>query len=747
MSSKSKPPVCEGTFGNDYGSLPTSLESAAGQGVTIEFPLATLANDSHQLAPKVVNFQSSQDHGAGVLARSQCPPWQSEVNHALLPDKRKSKITVAELKPPLAARNGHTLKVILPCRVSDPGPGKQDIMSLADQEAMHRRWLSEHTSLPLSITVLAGSGSGECLERREYRQLIELVESNEFDLVLTEDLGRILRRIQAHLLCELCVDHRVRLIACNDHIDTLESGWEDRSIISASHHERSNRDTSDRIKRTHRNRFEQGRCLSLPIYGYRKAPGGKTDDDLKKVPEAEAIYKEWFERLDNGNSYSEIADWLNSINVPTGQYTRQAKWDCHIVTRTTHNLILKGWRFRDKRKTKRNNETGRYISEKAEAKDLLLRHVPHLAFFDEAYYDRVIAKVDARNAKFRRNGNGGPDPCRDRPKKRTRFPGQTVYCGICGRLYVFGGHGQTDHLMCEGARAYKCWNCITFDGTFAAEKIAEAALSELRQLEDFDPVFLNKFNEEYRLLDASRNARLQEIDREQNAVQRKIENLMKFICGGDCSERVRAELRQLEDYEKSLLRQKDEIERMPSHAIVIPSAAEIMEVTENAFQDLGLDSFEFAKRMRQMTGKIYVYPFRLCEGAPFVLRAKLKLHLAALLPDKRLREALEKPLRRVLKLDLFTMPQRVALREQVVDGRQELTPSGRVRTEREVAKSLGITKTAAQQAAALDRLMTEQGLTDPYVLLSEPPMDYPKLRRHLHPRYRFEPLPGHVPDW
>ncbi len=409
---------------------------------------------------------------------------------------------VAELKPPLTARNGHTLKVILPCRVSDPGPGKQDIMSLADQEAMHRRWLSDHTSVPLAITVLAGSGSGECLERREYHQLNELVASNEFDLVLTEDLGRILRRIQAHMLCELCVDHHVRLIACNDHIDTLESGWEDRSIISAWHHERSNRDTSERIKRSHRNRFEQGRCLALPIYGYRKKPGGKTEDDLEKLPEAEPIYEEWFHRLDDGNSYSEVADWLNAIGVNPGPYVRNDKWDCPMVSRVSHNVLLKGYRFRNKRKTKRINETGRYKSEKADPKDLLLRRVPHLAFFEETYYDRVIAKVDARNAKFRRNANGAPDPCRDRPKKKTRFPGQTVYCGICGRLYVFGGHGQRDHLMCEGAREYQCWNGISFDGRVAAQRISEAALAELRQLANFDSVFLSALNEESRMVAA-----------------------------------------------------------------------------------------------------------------------------------------------------------------------------------------------------------------------------------------------------
>jgi hypothetical protein len=54
----------------------------------------------------------------------------------------------------------------------------------------------------------------------------------------------------------------------------------------------------------------------------------------------------------------------------------------------------------------------------------------------------------------------------------------------------------------------------------------------------------------------------------------------------------------------------------------------------------------------------------------------------------------------------------------------------------------GITKTAAQYAAGLDRLMGRLGLIDPYVRMAEPPTDYPKMRRHLHPRYRFDPLPG-----
>jgi hypothetical protein len=138
---------------------------------------------------------------------------------------------------PLVPRHGHTLKVILPCRVSDPGPGKQDERSNDDQEAMLRARLKDYLDGEVSITVVAGAGSGKWLEREEYLQLIEIVETEEYDLVFTEGLGRIVRRLHAHLFCELCVDHGTRLIALNEHVDTAEEGRQDRSIFSAWHRE------------------------------------------------------------------------------------------------------------------------------------------------------------------------------------------------------------------------------------------------------------------------------------------------------------------------------------------------------------------------------------------------------------------------------------------------------------------------------------------------------------------------------
>lgn len=99
------------------------------------------------------------------------------------------------------------------------------------------------------------------------------------------------------------------------------------------------------------------------------------------------------------------------------------------------------------------------------------------------------------------------------------------------------------------------------------------------------------------------------------------------------------------------------------------------------------------------------------------------------------------PLERVVTVDLFDPPQRVQYREEVMVRR------ARGKTERQSAAELGITQPAVQHAASLDQMMKQLGLTDPYVRLLEPPSDLPRYRRHLHPRYHFEPLPGTSLDW
>ena len=339
----------------------------------------------------------------------------------------------------------------------------------------------------------------------------------------------------------------------------------------------------------------------------------------------------------------------------------------------------------------------------------------------------MVAKVDERNAKYCRKGEGGVDIRRNTPKKRTRFPGQCIYCGVCGRMFVFGGHGQKDHLMCNGAREHACWNGVAVDGPRAAEKIAAAFLREVEGLADFDATFLALVTEESRKLDSTRKTQLEELTRTREKRTRKIQNLIKFIREGGSSPSIHTELCTLEDEQKRLEREIKEWEDKPTNSLTLPSLDELRQLARDAIWGLAIESYDFAKVMRELVGKITVRPYQPIDGGKIVLRATFTLLLAKLIPDPRAREVLGPLLEKTLTIDLFDPPQRVAYRERVVALRKEST-------EREVSQALGITVAAGQRTAALDRMMQARGLGDPYRPVTEPPANIAKLRRHRHPR-------------
>jgi DNA invertase Pin-like site-specific DNA recombinase len=635
------------------------------------------------------------------------------------------------LNPPLRPRNGRTLEVLGIARISGLN---QDELSLDDQAALYRRWLDRHYGKPFHLRMVAGRGKGEVLDRREAAEAQEAVETGRYDLVITEDLGRIFRRIHAYLFCETCEDHTTRLIAINDHVDTA-GNWRLAAIFAVLRHESYNQDTSERIKRTLRNRFQQGGVFQIPIYGYIKPPGAKGDTDVRKDPRAEPVYDEWFRRLEAGATYAEVADWLNDTAVKPGPYSRSPAWTGRMVRQVTFNPILKGVRQRNRKTTVRHNASGERRSVPAPPEDLLSRECPHLAFVEPKRYDRLIRQLRGRNGRYTR-GRGGPDRRKGVSRKRTAWPGQHVRCGVCGRLYYWGGHGQTERMMCAGCRDYRCWNAVTFDGVEAGQRLGEAILAEVEGLPDFDPAFAGRVRAKAEARRGDRDRGLAAVSAALEAVGKQLGRVTGAIAEAGMSPALKEKLASLEADRERLLERRDALERQPAPDVALPTMAEIRRLARDALGALAAGSPEFGRLMRELVPHLAVYPYRLIDDGRPVLRAKLTLNLAALVPPAGRVEGLEEVLRRELTVDLFDRPQRVEFRERVV----RLRAGGR--TERQVAAELGITVTAAQRAAALQRLMDGRGLTDPYEAVTEPPAACGQMRRHRHKRYKFEPLEG-----
>jgi site-specific DNA recombinase len=644
----------------------------------------------------------------------------------------KNSSTSDSLQPRLMPRIGHILLVLGIARISTV---HQDQRSLADQEALYRAWLDRHAGCPYHLVMIAGRGSGESLDREESRQARAAVESGRYDLVIAEDLGRIFRRVHAQLFCELCLDYETRLIAINDQVDTAQENWRVLAGFASMRHEMYNADTAKRIRRSLRNRFVQGGVVQAVVYGYIKPPGAKTDAELRKDPDAEPIYDEIFRKLEDGASYSEVADWLNEQSVKPGPAARTPRWTCSLVTQLLHNPILKGVRLRNKMMSKRVNQTGHHRSITAPAFERLERHCPHLAFIEPTRYDHLIALLDERNARFRRKGVQGVDTRKNTPKKRTVWPGQHLDCGVCGRPFVYGGHGQKDHLICRGAQQYRCWNAFTVDGPLAARKLMEAIHASIVALPDFDSQLIELVQEEERQHQGDKAGQQQELARQLSSTERELQNLLAAVRASGHSPILLDDLSRLEKQKTKILWEQQQLLQVSDKPLVTPSAAEIRRLAERAFAALAPTSPEFGRLLHRLIPRIIVYPFQLCDGGKVAQRAYFLLYLARLLPPGSGEEPLTRALQQALVVDLYDPPQREAYRAPVM----ELTANGL--KQRDIAWELGITQPAVQWAVALHRRMQELQITDPYLRLEAPPENESRLCRHLHPRYRFEALP------
>jgi hypothetical protein len=234
-------------------------------------------------------------------------------------------------------------------------------------------------------------------------------------------------------------------------------------------------------------------------------------------------------------------------------------------------------------------------------------------------------------------------------------------------------------------------------------------------------------------MNASLNERLAAIDGEIEKLEREIANVLAFVREGNRSKSLSDDLARLEEKRAALERERMCEQGRKAEKISLPSAEELKALARAKFQNLALTSYEFAAELRRFTPRIVVFPHQLIDGGQLVLRAKFRLQLAELIPHRATREAVQPMLEHVMSVDLFKSRQREAFRAAVVEGRKTAT-------EDVVAKKLGITVTAAQNAMALQRLMDAAEVTDPYQPVIEPP-EQGRLKRHRHSRYNFEPLP------
>lgn len=634
----------------------------------------------------------------------------------------------------MKARNGHTYHIGIVARIS--GCQRQKELSLEDQVDHAKeevKYLIE-PGFAVVYHIIATKGKGERLDRPELQEVDALLRSRVLDLLIAEDLGRLVRGTMASELCGIAVDAGVRVVAPNDCIDTWDSSWEEDVIAACRDHVGHNVHTSKRLKQKMKNRFvKMGASTARPIYGYIVPPDSKTYDEWKKDPNATLIYLELFRRYKEMPNYSLLADWLNENNVPTGPYDRMNRWTSSKVRRVMSNTLLKGMPSRGNRHTIKHHETGRRVSVKNPAGPVYYP-CPHLAHVPEDLWDAVNDLRQIRNRGLGRKPVNGQDPRAGVVRKRTIFPGQHARCGICGRYFYWGGHGNKTGMMCCGVGEYLCWNAMSFDGNLARSRIVQAILVKLEELPEFESALIVKLEEEAELLRSQSTAKYTVLEQEVNHLTQSIAHLADAISRSGMDDILSAKLQELRLQRYKKQEQLHVIKGLPQEPITLPPMATLRQRVQAAMEALSAESPEFGQLMNQVVTELKIFPYRICDGNRIVMRAKFKLNLISFAGMANAPPEIEQVLVHDLTVDLFEPPQRVVYREKLMSLlHSELSL-------REAARAIGISQVVAQKVVRLQHHMNEKRIDDPFESMQEPPKDDTKMKRHLHPRYQFRPL-------
>tara|TARA_R110002020_G_scaffold189419_1_gene388376 strand:- start:443 stop:2356 length:1914 start_codon:yes stop_codon:yes gene_type:complete len=625
------------------------------------------------------------------------------------------------------------------------GCQNQKELSLDDQIDHGKEVAREYYKGEIEFHTIATKGKGERLDRPELNDLQLKIRSGQLDLLIFEDVGRLVRGPEAHRICGIAVDCGTRVISPNDYIDTAEDSWEEHVLEACKDHMKHNSHTSRRLKQKLMNRFEKfGGSTPVPVYGYLKPTGVKTYSEWRKDDEAEPYILKGLEILQRTLNGEAVAEYFNDNKVPTGPYCRKSEWNGRMVLRLYRNPLLKGLPERGIKHTIKHNETGRRIAV-PNPNGSIHREEPHLAYFTSSQIDPVLAAVAEKNASCKRQSRRNGRDCRTRvPKKRTRAFGQHATCYYCGSHYVWGGNGVTDNLMCANSRKWQCWNTVGFNGPLAARLLLDKILKLLSLLEGLDEQF-QEIVQQVRsggtdgLLAREKN--LQKLTQQIESEQR---NMMKVIRSGvDLPESVLKQMTaELKLKEKQLAQEKSAINFARTNTSKIPETTiQLQSILQNQLADIAIESHDFGDLIRELVPEMRIHLVRLCDGGHLLPRANIRLNLAGSIQDAALIPGLQELLTQTLTLDLFEPPQRELIRLEAV----ALATQGM--KQREIAASLSqpASQAAVSKAILLDQTMREAGLASTYVVMDHPPANYNKLRSYKNKKYQFRPIAGYEP--
>lgn len=607
-----------------------------------------------------------------------------------------------------------------PLRVLMIGRISTEHQSLENIEASYefaRSYLTQLYKGTLQIKTLGERGSGMLKDRETIREAEDEIETGTWDLVIMEDLARAYRNTQYQIgFVQHCADHDTRLISIGDALDTADPNWQAILHVAVVRHGMYIPDTQRRVRRTASHSFKNGGMVQLVKFGYRKVSreeaaagvAGPIGLRIAKCPQDTPVIRQMRDKVLQGDSYNTIARWLDECGIKPGPYAKLGYWTGRLVEDLLRNPLLSGLRQFGRIHSKLLFSSGKHQRKRNLNPETT--YYSELAHLTPEEHKELIEVMDARNP---RRGTERPHKRKGIPRKESYWPGQHLKCSICGdEMYWV----SPTELKCQHARPgsnYSCWNQVLVNADEVRQKLLPQFMNVIRQDPELWQILIDAAWDEYHRTSAHAQRKLSDLERRRNDLESQSRTLAAAIARRPDLDAL---LDQLALVESDLNRVRREIETERSRLSLSCrwlTRADLEEQAVDAVQELARTSRTLGSVLSRLFPELRVVPIQAVD-CPLV-RPRVIWTLPAPTGDGSLD----------LVADAFE-PSLPAKHAQACQVCREQHPDLSLA---QLAERLGINRMAVKRALDYARRMQAAGLTEPYRVLTAPPVQASRWRK------------------
>lgn len=290
--------------------------------------------------------------------------------------------------------------------------------------------------------------SGINFARPAFKKMLKEIENNNIETIITKDFSRLGREFieTSFYITRFFPEHSIRYIAINEGYDSFKKNNDSKEMmvgIKGIINDRYIKDTSRKIKAVKEQKYEKGYYMGfIAPYGYKKVRAEDGRITLKIDENVCDIVKLIFQKTIEGKSRNDIAELLNSLNVPSPmKYMKMTKskgkryadkWTEGIIYRIIRNITYTGNTY--KRKSTKED----YRQKKRDYIRMENRMIipnTHPAIIDEVTFEKA-------NSMLRTNTKT------NRLKSYKGYLDGLVRCGECGKpLNVSGRKKESGRII------------------------------------------------------------------------------------------------------------------------------------------------------------------------------------------------------------------------------------------------------------------------------------------------------------